>query len=92
MLPDFDRADRLGEFWSYPQSRTFSELLIDCEEDRTLRCSSGSCARPSANRGTSTIRIAGTGQARLAHLRCEERPFPHQPQPTTLIFTVMRSV
>ena len=22
---------------SYPQSRTFAELLIDCEEDRTLR-------------------------------------------------------
>jgi hypothetical protein len=30
-------ADRVGEFWSYPQSRTFAELLIDCEEDRTLR-------------------------------------------------------
>jgi hypothetical protein len=26
-----------GEFWSYPQSRTFAELLIDCEENRTLR-------------------------------------------------------
>jgi hypothetical protein len=37
MLPDFDRADRIGEFWSYPQSRDFAELLIDCEEDRTLR-------------------------------------------------------
>jgi hypothetical protein len=36
-LPDFERADRIGEFWSYPQSRTFAELLIDCEEDRTLR-------------------------------------------------------
>jgi hypothetical protein len=36
MLPDFERADRIGEFWSYPQSRTFAELLIDCE-DRTLR-------------------------------------------------------
>jgi hypothetical protein len=22
MLPDFDRADRIGEFWSYPESRT----------------------------------------------------------------------
>jgi hypothetical protein len=31
------RAERIGEFWSYPQSRTFAELLIDCEEDRTLR-------------------------------------------------------
>ena len=37
MLPDFERADRIGEFWSYPQSRAFAELLIDCEENRTLR-------------------------------------------------------
>jgi hypothetical protein len=37
MLPDFERADRIGEFWGHPQSRTFAELLIDCEEDRTLR-------------------------------------------------------
>jgi hypothetical protein len=37
MLPDFERADRIGEFWSYPESRTFAELLIECEEDRTLR-------------------------------------------------------
>jgi hypothetical protein len=37
MLPDFERADRIGEFWSYPESRAFAELLIDCEEDRTLR-------------------------------------------------------
>ena len=37
MLPDLERAERIGEFWSYPQSRTFAELLIDCEEDRILR-------------------------------------------------------
>ena len=37
MLPNFDRADRIGEFWGYPDSRAFAELLIDCEEDRTLR-------------------------------------------------------
>jgi len=37
MLPDFDRADRIGEFWASPESRAFAELLIDCEEDRTLR-------------------------------------------------------
>jgi hypothetical protein len=37
MLPDLERADRIGEFWGYPQSRAFAELLIDCEEDRTLR-------------------------------------------------------
>ena len=37
MLPDFDRADRIGEFWGNPKTRTFAELLIDREEDRTLR-------------------------------------------------------
>jgi hypothetical protein len=34
MLPDFERTDRIGEFWSYPESRTFAELLNDCEENR----------------------------------------------------------
>ena len=37
MLLDLERAERIGEFWGYPQSRTFAELLIDCEEDRALR-------------------------------------------------------
>jgi len=37
MLPDFERADRIGEFWGYPESRTFAKLLIDCKEDRTFR-------------------------------------------------------
>jgi hypothetical protein len=27
----------LGEFWGYPESRSFAELLIDCEEDRVLQ-------------------------------------------------------
>ena len=36
-LPDFERADRIGEFWGNPKTRTFAVLLIDCEEDRTLR-------------------------------------------------------
>ena len=27
----------IGEFWGNPKTRTFAELLIDCEEDRTLR-------------------------------------------------------
>ena len=37
MLPDFERADRIGEFYRNPKTRTFAELLNDCEEDRTLR-------------------------------------------------------
>ena len=37
MLPDLERAERIGEFWSYPESRNFAELPIDCEEDRILR-------------------------------------------------------
>jgi hypothetical protein len=36
-LSDLHRLDRIGEFWSYPQSRVFAELLIDCEEDGVLR-------------------------------------------------------
>lgn len=31
------RPDRIGGFWGNPKTRTFTELLIDCEEDRTLR-------------------------------------------------------
>jgi hypothetical protein len=26
MLPDFEGAERIGEVWSYPESRTFAEL------------------------------------------------------------------
>ena len=37
MLPDFEPAGRIREFWSYRESRTFAELLIDGEEDRTPR-------------------------------------------------------
>ena len=35
--PDFDRADAIGSYWGNPQTRTFAALLIDCEEERTLR-------------------------------------------------------
>jgi hypothetical protein len=37
MLPDFDRPDLIGEFWDYPESGVFAELLIECQEDWTLR-------------------------------------------------------
>ena len=37
MLPDFERVDRIGSYWGNPATRSFAELLIDCEEERTLR-------------------------------------------------------
>jgi len=36
-LPDFERADRIGEFWGHPETREFGELLIDLEEDKAAR-------------------------------------------------------
>ena len=36
MLPDFERADRIGEFWGTPEPH-LRRAVIDCEEDRTLR-------------------------------------------------------
>jgi hypothetical protein len=35
-LPDLERVERIGEFWTHSQSRTFAELLI-YEEHPTLR-------------------------------------------------------
>jgi hypothetical protein len=37
MLPRLRSADRIDSYWGNPKTRTFAELLIDCEEDRTLR-------------------------------------------------------
>jgi hypothetical protein len=31
MLPDSDRVDAIGSYWGNPKTRTFAELLIDCE-------------------------------------------------------------
>jgi hypothetical protein len=36
-LPDFDRVGAIQSYWANPETRAFGELLIDCEEDRTLR-------------------------------------------------------
>jgi hypothetical protein len=35
--PASSAPNRIGEFWSYPQSRAFAEPSIDCEADRTFR-------------------------------------------------------
>ena len=36
-LPDFDRVGAVQSHWGNPATRIFGELLIDREEDRTLR-------------------------------------------------------
>ena len=42
MLPDFERADRIGEFQGNPKTRTFAELLTDPRMTGTYgRCSWG---------------------------------------------------
>jgi hypothetical protein len=43
-------SDPIGEFWSYPESRTFAELLIGCEKDNPFeRRSSACCGKPTGN-------------------------------------------
>jgi len=37
LMPDAERAAMIGKLASNPPSRSAAELLIDCEEDRTLR-------------------------------------------------------
>jgi hypothetical protein len=40
-----ERAERIGEFWSYPESRTFAELLIDLGRTRRRGRSRSGCSR-----------------------------------------------
>jgi len=42
MLPDFERADRVGEFWGYPESRAFADR-------RRPRCSRRRTTTPSSH-------------------------------------------
>ena len=44
MLPDFERADRIGEFWSYPPDPHLRELLIDPVEDKATKAVVWGCS------------------------------------------------
>jgi hypothetical protein len=61
MLPDLEPAERIGEFWIYPPSRTFAELLIHCEEDRTLRALLVGMLREASARPRSGERATAAG-------------------------------
>jgi hypothetical protein len=37
MLPDFERANAIGDLWASPKARTLAELAMDAEEDRMVR-------------------------------------------------------
>jgi hypothetical protein len=43
MLPDLERAERIGEFWASPETRTFGELLIDLEVDKVAKAVVWAC-------------------------------------------------
>ena len=37
LLPDHERARRIGDFFSDPKTQTFAQLLIDLEESPQMR-------------------------------------------------------
>ena len=63
MLPDFERADRIGEFWSNPQSR---DLRRAPDRLRGGPDAPGGARRDAARAGTGTV---GASEARAARRR-----------------------
>jgi hypothetical protein len=51
LLPDCDRAARIGEFWPSPRTRSFGEVLIDLEEHRYARAVVVGMLREAERRG-----------------------------------------
>lgn len=75
MLPDFDWAERIGEFWSYPESRAFAGLLIDSEEDQGAP---GGAGRDAAGSGPLDNVAHGEPVARLRSGKSgEATPYIH---------------
>jgi hypothetical protein len=37
MLPDFERANAIGDLWASPKTRSLTELRIDAKEDKLVR-------------------------------------------------------
>ena len=78
MLPDLERADRIGEFWGYPESQAFAELLIDCEggpdaSGAARRDAAGSePSVPATGRARSPRRTANRGLTRRVSLAAPE--------------------
>ena len=64
------RSDRIGEFWSYPESRTFAELLIDCEDKASGQCWSTFCG---SRQGGGDARTSGVSFRFLLELSKIER-------------------
>jgi len=73
MLPDLERAVRIGEFWSYPPRRAFAELLIDARRTgRSGRCWLGCC-------GGATAELGGIEGRAALHVRYERERLDHAP-------------
>jgi magnesium chelatase family protein len=80
MLPDFDRAQAIGDWWSLPRYRSFAELLIDCEEDRATRALVVTMLRERERGGwrhsprSRSVRPRTSHRARVVHHRPSKRP------------------
>jgi hypothetical protein len=62
MLPDFDRADAIGSYGGEPQDPHLLELLVDCEEDRTVRAVPVGMLREGDSWRRSTLAASGSGR------------------------------
>jgi hypothetical protein len=87
VLPDFERADRIGEFWGYPESRAFAELLIDCVEvGYSGRCSSGCFGKRTEPPARATGRTGKRRRRAILRFRADialERNLPRSPSSAT---------